>query len=150
MNAMQNSSSCPLKDYGSGWGAFARWLSLAVLVVLIGLAFSLLGAWVRRQLVRADPSLLTTAGAEAAFAALTACGMALPWHYFSRAQHSAKWLARIWLYGFLFTFLLSSYRFPWWLQLTGIIAALAFLAWAYRAWGRDWLDRDDPTEKDAR
>jgi hypothetical protein len=150
MNATPTFSSCPLKDHGTGWGAFARWLSLAVLVVLAGLALSFLGAWVRHQLVRTDMTLLTEVGAQSAFAALSACGMVLPWHYFSRVKHSAKWLARIWLYCFSLMLLSSSQRFPWWLQLAGIIVSLAFLAWAYRAWGRDWLERDDFTEKGTR
>ncbi len=150
MNAMQNASSCPLKDHGTGWGAFARWLSLGVLVVLLGLAFSLLGAWVRREILRANPSLLAALGAQTTFAALSACGMVLPWYYFSRATHSAAWLARTWLYCFAFGFILLNDRFPLWIELACAAVWLALLVWTCRAWGRDWLERDHFMENDAR
>jgi hypothetical protein len=151
MNPTPTSSIGQLKDYGSGWGAFTRWLIGAVVMVFVFFGFAWLGGWSEDALVRRQGAgLLESIAGTLVFGALSALGFVLLWNYFARVRHSATWFVRMWLFAFAFGGLLGGSSIPWWLSIATFVLWFGFLLWTRKAWGMNWMEGERPKQETAR
>jgi hypothetical protein len=149
MNATPTSSIGQLKAYGSGWGAFTRWLIGAVVMVFVCLGFGWLGDRSRDALVHLQGAgLLESIAGTFVSGALSALGFVLAWNYFARVRHSATWFVRVWLFLFASCALLPG-EIPWWLEIVTFAMWLAFLLWARKAWGMNWMEGERSNQESA-
>jgi hypothetical protein len=151
MNSAPTFSSGEWNNFGSGWGAFTRWLLGAVFMVLVFFVLTNLGGWSQHALTHGRGAGLLEAFAGAlVFGALSALGLVLAWNYFARIKHSATWFVRMWLFACASGVLLTSSELPGWLEVVTFAVWLAFLWWTRKGWGMNWMEGNRSNQESAR